>query len=184
MALKATICKARLQVADMERHYYGEHPLTIARHPSETDERMMLRLLAFARHAHPDLTFGRGVSADDEPDLWRKSLTGDIELWIQLGQPDEREIRRACGRSRQVVLYTYGGQGSRLWWEALAGKLRGLTNLTIIDVSTESVSELGGLAARSMELNATLQDGMIWLATPEASVEVSIEIRQQSAMTQ
>lgn len=184
MALKATICKARLQVADMERHYYGEHNLTIARHPSETDERMMLRLLAFARHAHPDLAFGRGVSADDEPDLWRKSLTGDIELWIQLGQPDEREIRRACGRSKQVVIYTYGGNGSRLWWEPLAGKLRSLANLTVIDVATASVSELGTLAAKGMTLNATLQDGMMWLATPEVSVEVSVELRQQAAAAQ
>ncbi|MGJ7461683.1 YaeQ family protein [Halomonas sp. MA07-2] len=184
MALKATICKARLQVADMDRHYFGEHVLTVARHPSETDERMMLRLLAFARHAHPDLAFGRGVSADDEPDLWRRSLTGEIELWIQLGQPDEREIRRACGRAHQVVIYTYGGQGSRLWWEPLEGKLSSLSNLTVIDVDSQSVTELGRLAARGMELNATLQDGMMWLATPEASVEVSVEIRQQAATTQ
>ncbi|WP_290787779.1 YaeQ family protein [Halomonas sp.] len=184
MALKATICKARLQVADMDRHYYDEHALTVARHPSETDERMMVRLLAFARHAHPDLAFGRGVSADDEPDLWRRSLTGDIELWVQLGQPDEREIRRACGRARQVVIYTYGGQGSRLWWEPLAGKLRSLSNLTVIDVDAQSVAELGRLAARGMELNATLQDGMMWLATPETSVEVNVEIRQQAATTQ
>ncbi|MCA1769218.1 MAG: YaeQ family protein [Halomonas sp.] len=184
MALKATICKARLQVADMDRHYYDDHSLTVARHPSETDERMMLRLLAFARHAHPDLAFGRGVSAEDEPDLWRRSLTGDIELWIQLGQPDEREIRRACGRARQVVLYTYGGQGSRLWWEPLANKLNGLSNLTVIDVDSQSVAELGLLAARGMELNATLQDGMMWLATPETSVEVSVEFRQQATTTQ
>ncbi|MBE0487781.1 MAG: YaeQ family protein [Halomonas sp.] len=179
MALKATICKARLQVADMDRHYYDEHVLTVARHPSETDERMMLRLLAFARHAHPDLAFGRGVSADDEPDLWRRSLTGEIELWIQLGQPDEREIRRACGRAQQVVIYTYGGQGSRLWWEQLAGKLRSLSNLTVIDVAPESVTALARLAARGMDLNATLQDGMIWLASPEESIEVSIDIRLQ-----
>lgn len=184
MALKATICKARLQVADMDRHYYGEHALTVARHPSETDERMMLRLLAFARHAHPDLAFGRGVSADDEPDLWLRSLTGEIELWIQLGQPDERELRRACGRARQVVLYTYGGQGSRLWWEQLAGKLRSLANLTVIDVAPQSVAELGRLAARGMELNATLQDGMMWLATRDAAVEVNVEIRQQAATAQ
>ncbi|MFC2993667.1 YaeQ family protein [Halomonas tibetensis] len=184
MALKASIHKVQLQIADMDRHYYNEHSLTVARHPSETNERMMLRLLAFARHAHPDLAFGRGVSAEDEPDLWRRSLTGDIELWIQLGQPDEREIRRACGRARQVVLYTYGGQGSRLWWEPLANKLRSLSNLTVIDVDSQSVTELGRLAARGMELNATLQDGMMWLATPETSVDVSVEIRQQAATTQ
>jgi uncharacterized protein YaeQ len=180
MALKATIYKVRLQVADMDRHYYDEHSLTIARHPSETDERMMLRLLAFACHAHPDLEFGRGVSTDGEPDLWRRNLTGDIELWIQLGQPDEREVRRACGRARQVVLYTYSGQGADIWWEQNAGKLGTLPNLTVIDVAPESVTALGALAARGMHLNATLQDGLVWLATQEAAVEVVLEVRQEA----
>lgn len=180
MALKATIFKARLQIADMDRHYYGEHALTLARHPSETDERMMLRLLAFARHADENLAFGRGVSADDEPDLWLRSLSGEIELWVQLGQPDEREIRRACGRARQVFLYTYSGQGARIWWEQLGGKLAGLANLSVYDISPESMVALGQLAARSMDLNVTLQDGAIWVSDDKASVEVGIQTRLAS----
>ena len=118
MALKATIFKADLQIADMDRHYYGDHALTIARHPSETDERMMVRLLAFALHAHDMLAFGRGLSADDEPDLWQKDLTGAIDLWIDVGQPDEKRMLKACGRSSRVVVYstaaaaTYGGARS------------------------------------------------------------------------
>lgn len=180
MALKATIHKVQLQVADMDRHYYADHALTVARHPSETDERMMVRLLAFARHAHESLAFGRGVSTEDEPDLWLKDLTGAIELWIQLGQPDEKSLRRACGRARQVVLYTYSGHGADLWWEPLAGKLAGLDNLTVIDVAADSVRALAGLAARNMSLNATLQDGMVWLASPERSVEVELTTRQSA----
>lgn len=178
MALKSTIYKARLQIADLDRHYYGEHSLTLARHPSETDERMMLRVLAFARHAHEDLAFGRGVSTDDEPDLWIRSLTGEIELWVQLGQPDEREIRRACGRARDVVLYTYSGQGARIWWEQLGSKLARLDNLTIYDISPESMAALGQLAARGMDLNVTIQDGAILLANGEAAVEITPETRQ------
>jgi len=103
MALNATIFKAVLQIADMDRNYYRDHALTIARHPSETDERMMVRLLAFVLHAHEALSFGKGLSADGEPDLWQKDLTGAIELWIDVGQPDEKSIRKACGRAKQVT---------------------------------------------------------------------------------
>ena len=116
VALKSTIFKVALQVADMERGYYADHALTIARHPSETDERMMLRVLAFALHAGPDLAFGKGLSTDDEPDLWQRDLTGAIGLWIDVGQPDEKLLRRACGRARQVVVYAYG-RGVDLWWD-------------------------------------------------------------------
>src|SRR5690242_18259904 len=105
MALKATIFKADLNIADMDRDYYGDHALTIARHPSETDERMMVRVFAFARHAHERLQFTKGLSADDEPDLWQKSLSDEIELWIDVGQPDEKRVRKACNRSQRVALY-------------------------------------------------------------------------------
>lgn len=184
MALKSTVCKARLQIADMDRHYYGDHSLTLARHPSETDERMMLRLLAFARHANEELAFGRGVSTDDEPDLWQRSLTGEIELWIQLGQPDERDIRRACGRAREVVLYTYSGQGASVWWEQLGGKLARLGNLAVYDIAPEDTAALGQLANRSMDLNITLQDGAIWVANADEAVEVHVAPRQQSRTAQ
>ena len=117
MALKSTIFKAELSVADIDRGYYGDHALTIARHPSETDERMMVRLLAFALHADDALTFGRGLSSEDEPDLSRRDLTGTIELWIDVGLPDERDLRKACGRSREVHVYAYGGRACALWWE-------------------------------------------------------------------
>ena len=117
MATKATIFKADLQIVDMDRNYYQDHALTLARHPSETDERMMLRLLAFARHASDTLMFTRGLSSSDEPDLWQKDLTGTIEVWIGLCQPDEKRIRKACGRSQQVVIYCYSGNSASIWWE-------------------------------------------------------------------
>lgn len=180
MALKSTIHKVHLQVADMDRHYFATHALTVARHPSETDERMMVRLLAFAHHAHELLTFGRGVSTEDEPDLWLKDLTGSVELWIQLGQPDEKSLRRACGRARQVILYTYSGHGAALWWESLVNNVAVLDNLTVIDVSLDSVRALADLSERNMNLNATLQDGSFWLASPKQSVEVELTIRQHA----
>ena len=118
MALKATIFKAGLQIADMGRNYYHDHALTLARHPSETSERMMVRLLAFALNASETLTFGKGLSTDDEPDLWQKDLTGAIDLWIDVGLPDEKSIRKACGRAAQVRIYSYGGRNAELWWSA------------------------------------------------------------------
>ena len=109
MALKSTIHKAEVSIADMDRHYYAEHSLTIAQHPSETEERMMVRLLAFMLNAHERLTFGKGLSTDDEPDLWHVDYNSDIRLWIEVGLPDERRIRKACGRSDAVRVYLYGG---------------------------------------------------------------------------
>jgi len=175
MALKATIHKVQLQIADMDRHYYADHALTVAQHPSETDERMMVRLLAFALNADASLAFGRGVSTEGEPDLWRKDLTDAIEVWIQLGQPDEKEIRRACARASQVILYPYSGHGAAIWWEQVAGKCATLDNLTVIDIAPASVQALATLAARSMTLNCLIQDGAVWVTRPDQdAVEVEM----------
>ena len=117
MATKSTVFKADLQITDLDRGYYQGHSLTLARHPSETDERLMVRLLVFARHAHERLGFSRGLSTPDEPALWQKSLSGEIETWIELGQPDEKRIRKASGQAQQVYIYTYSGNSADLWWE-------------------------------------------------------------------
>ncbi len=177
MALKATIFKAELQIADMDRNYYLTHSLTLARHPSETDERMMVRLLVFALHAHEALMFGQGLSADDEPDLWQKDLTGAIELWIDVGLPDEKLIRKACGRARQVFLYNYGGRAAEIWWEQNRSKLERLGNLTVMSMSPETSAALAKLAQRNMQLHCTIQDGDIWLADKDgAQVEVALTV--------
>jgi hypothetical protein len=117
MASNASILKATIKIADMDRHYYEDHALTLARHPSETDERMMVRLLTFVLHAYEALSFARGVSTEEEPALWHKDLTGAIVRWIEVGQPEEKTIRRTCGRAKQVCIYTYGGRGADQWWE-------------------------------------------------------------------
>src|SRR3990167_1317876 len=153
MAIKATIFKVNLQIADMERHYYQDHALTLARHPSETDERLMVRLLAFALHAHEYLEFGQGMTADDEADIWQKDLTGAIELWIDVGLPDEKLVRRACGRARQVFIYTYGGRVADMWWEQCRSKLEAIRNLTVINLPLATSRAIAKLAQRNMQLN-------------------------------
>jgi uncharacterized protein YaeQ len=171
VAQKATIFKVELQVADMDRSYYGDHSLTIARHPSETDERMLLRVLAFALHASPDLAFGKGLSTDDEPDLWRRDLTGAIHLWIDVGLPDEKLLRQACGRAREVVVYAYG-RGVDLWWHRAGGPLERARNLRVSSVPVATSLELAKLAQRSMQLQCTIQEGHVWLGNRDATVEV------------
>ena len=163
MALNATIYKAALQISDMDRHYYADHAVTLARHPSETDERMMMRLLAFALHAHEHLSFGRGIGVEDEPALWQKDLTGAIDLWIEVGQPDEKSLRQACGRAKQVAVYSYGGRGADLWWEKNRGTLERLHNLTVINLPLEASRALAQLAQPNIQLPCTIQEGQIWM---------------------
>jgi uncharacterized protein YaeQ len=160
MALNATIYKAELQVSDMDRNYYATHALTLARHPSETEERLMVRLLAFMLHADERLEFGKGLSNEDEPDLWRKDRSGEIEQWIELGQPDEARIRKASGRAREVVVVTYGGRAADTWWEKNASTLARAKNLTVVDVSAATAA-LASLAERGMRLQCMIQDGQV-----------------------
>lgn len=178
MALRATIFKARLGIADMDRGYYGDHAVTIARHPSETDERMLVRLIAFALNADAALEFGRGLSTDDEPDLWRKDLTGVIQSWIDIGLPDERRLRKAGGRARDVVLYAYGGRAVDVWWAQNGPALGRVRNLSVIELRYPSSSALAGLATRTMELQFTIQEGHAWITDGVETVEVELVPRQ------
>lgn len=177
MALSSTIFKANLQISDMDRHYYDEHQLTLARHPSETDERMMVRLLAFALHADEYLYFSKGLCDDEEPALWQKSLSEEIELWIDVGLPDERRIRKACSRSAKVCLYLYGGRNADLWWQRNTTKLNRFTNLSVIEIPEVASKELTSLVQRSMQLQCTIQDGEVWLNCGDQTVGLTPLVR-------
>jgi uncharacterized protein YaeQ len=176
MALKSTIYKAALQIADMDRALYADHSLTLALHPSETEERMMVRLLAFALQVDADdsqgtLQFARGLSDTDEPDLWRHDLTGRLVHWIDVGQVDERRLAKACGRAMRVTLYAYSASVP-IWWSALQGKVARLRNLQVWQLPAEQTQALAGLAARSMALQVTVQDGHVWVGNGAHSVEI------------
>ncbi len=171
MALKSTIYKATLQVADMDRNYYADHALTIACHPSETAERMMVRILAFALNAHQALAFGKGLSDVEEPDLWRRDLTGVVELWIEVGQPEEKWILKACGRAQQVIVYAYGNKAA-LWWQQMGPRLAKARNLRVIGIAPDAAQALGKLAARNMQLQCTIQEGDIWMRDADNAVQV------------
>ncbi|GAA0436229.1 YaeQ family protein [Massilia aurea] len=174
MAIKATIYKADLSIADMDRNYYQEHSLTIARHPSETDERVMIRVLAYALHADPALAFTKDLFDVDEPALWLKDLTGAIDLWIEVGQPDEKRLLKAAGRAEKVIVYSYSATSS-IWFKGIANKIERAKNVSVINIPAEISAQLEKMASRSMALQCTIQDGQVWLTDGTDTVLVERE---------
>lgn len=170
MALGATIYKIELHLADNDRHYYDSHSLTIARHPSETAERMMARLIAFALHADENLTFTKGLSEADEPDLWLKDLTGAIDLWVEVGQPTDTRVLRACGRAEQVVVYCYNGHASKVWWDSVSKKVDRAKNFKLVCLPVEEIRALAAHVQRSMVVHVSIQENEVFVSTEHAQV--------------
>lgn len=175
MALKATIYKARVSFSDLDRNVYQDHDLTIARHPSETEERMMVRLLAFVLNAPENndlgpLEFSQDMWEPDEPALCQRDLTGLMMHEIELGQPEEKRLVRACGRSKKVTVYTFSSTAPT-WWVGVANKLSRVKNLTVWQIPAESAEALGALAQRAMTLQITLQEGVLFVDDGGGSVE-------------
>ena len=180
MAIKSTIFKAALQIADIDHGYYADQTLTLARHPSETDERMMVRLAALALQAHKlqsvcggdgTLAFGAGLSDPDEPDVWLRDFTGRTRLWIEVGQPEEKPLVKACGKADEVVLYCFH-HAAEVWWRGIENKLSRPQNLSVWRVPTEAAQALIPLAQRSMQLQATIQEGVLMLGDGARNVDI------------
>ncbi|MDH6591942.1 uncharacterized protein YaeQ [Variovorax sp. TBS-050B] len=183
MALKSTIFKATLAVADIDHGYYADHALTLARHPSETDERMMIRLVALALNAHKlqdvcngdgTLAFGAGLSNVDEPDVWLRDFTGETKLWIEVGQPEDKPIIKACGKADEVIVYCFN-HAAEIWWRGIEGKLTRPQNLQVHRVPTEASQALALLAQRSMQLQATIQENTLTLGDGNRSIDVELQ---------
>jgi len=173
MAQKATIYKVELSVSDMDRHYYETHKLTVAKHPSETDERLMVRLLAFALNASEQLEFSRGLSTDDEPDLWEKSLSGETELWVTLGLPSEKIVRQSCGKAKEVIIYSYGGRTAEVWWDKIKNSTTRFENLKVINLAEAETSKLAQQANRSMKLQVNIQEGDLMVSIDDSIMYVT-----------
>jgi uncharacterized protein YaeQ len=180
MALKSTVFKASLAVADIDHSYYADHALTLARHPSETDERMMLRLVALAFNAHKlqtvcagdgTLGFGAGLSNPDDPDVFLRDFTGRMRVWIEVGQPEEKPLAKACGKADEVLLYSFS-HSAEVWWRGIETKLSRLSNLRVYRVPAAASQALGELAARSMQLQATIQEGVLMLGDGKHSIDI------------
>jgi uncharacterized protein YaeQ len=189
MALNAIIRKANLQIADMDRHLYLDHAVTLAQHPSETEERVMIRLLALALNVPSandtkgPLLPAKSLWDTDEPDLWQKDLTGSLLHWIDLGQPDERRLARACGRAEHVSVYTYAAS-TPVWWKALSSKVSRLRNLTVWEIPSDQSQALVALCNRSMSLQITVQDGHVWITDGDASCDIMpVLLKSQAGLT-
>jgi len=163
MALKATVFKADLQVANLDQNQFGDYSLTLAEHPSETIERVMIRLLAFALYASEDLRFGRGLSNEEDAAVWEIDPSGVTRLWIDVGLPDEARVKKACSRADRAVIITYGGRPSDMWWQQNANALTRYKNLSVIQLSPEDSAKLVEVAGRTMKLSWTIQEGMVYL---------------------
>lgn len=172
MAISSTINKVAINIADLDRHYYQDHELTVAQHPSETDFRFMVRLIAFMANASEQLCFTKGLSTQDEPELWQKSLTGEIELWIDMGQPDEKKIAKACGRARQVIIYTYHERKAKIWWEQWQNRFQRFDNLKVFHINAPNVESM---LKRSMRLQCTIQDGEIYLSDEHENHAITLD---------
>jgi uncharacterized protein YaeQ len=175
MAQKSTINKATIHLSDMDRNYYDTLNLTIAQHPSETDSRMMLRIIAYVLNAHEDLQFGKGVSDEDEAAIWQINYSEEIELWIELGQLDEKRLKKACNRAKKVKLYCYGSSVNT-WWKQSQGKLLQFDKLSIEQFSEETTQALTQLMSRNMEFQCSIQDGQLWLTSGETSLLIETSV--------
>lgn len=173
MALKSTIYKFDVSITDLDRNYYNDHQLTVAKHPSETSERMMLRLLAFILNASETLEFTKGLSDTEEPDLWQRSLVDEIELWIELGQPSEQRIKKGCNQSQAMMIYAYDDNMFNEFWSKNKNKLHTRNNLMVSSIPTEVGEALVSGLVRTLAIQVTLQDGVVYLNFGDQSVEFS-----------
>ncbi len=176
MAQNATIYKVELSVSDMDRHYYETHKLTVARHPSETDERLMVRIVAFALNAHEHLELTKGLSTDDEPDIWQKSLCGELDVWVALGLPSEKVLRQSCGKAGRVIVYPYGGRAAEMWWDKVKSSTKRFDNLQVFNLSETETRELTKLANRAMKLQVNIQDGEVMVSVGDNMVYVTPQL--------
>ena len=173
MAQNATIYKVELSVSDMDRHYYETHKLTVAKHPSETDERLMVRIVAFALNAHEHLEMTKGLSTDYEPDIWQKSLSGELDVWVALGLPTEKVVRQSCGKAGKVIVYSYGGRTAEVWWDKIKNSTTRFDNLQVINFSETGTGALANLASRTMKLQINIQDGEVMVSADDSVVYVT-----------
>jgi len=177
MALTASIFKVQLHISDMDRHYYQSHTITLAQHPSENDLRMMVRLMAFVLNAHEELSFTKGLSTQDEPDVWHKTLSDEIELWIELGQLEEKRLRQACGKAKKVIIYTYNDKQAGPWLTQMQPHFTRQKSLEVFHINSEASEQLAKLVAKNMELQVSIQDGEVFVSSDQGDVTFTPEQR-------
>ncbi len=174
MALKSTIYKVNVELANMDQHYYDSLQLTIARHPSETEQRLIIRIICYILNAHPDLKFGKGISNEEEATIWQINYSNEIDLWIELGQLDEKRLKKACNKAKKVKLYCYG-TSTDIWWSQIKSKVNKLDYLSVEKFDHSITDSLIKLISKTMEFQCSIQDGQLWLSSENETLLIETE---------
>lgn len=176
MALKPTIYKFRIALTDMNRDYYDSLNLTIAQHPSENEERMMARVLAFCLNATPDLQFTKGLSSIEEPDIWLKTLDDQIDLWIEAGEPDHERVKKATRLAKQVKVYSFNSK-SDVWWKQNQAKFAPL-KAQVVRFDSQGIQAFSQMTARTLDLGVMLSGETAYISADSQQCEVNWETLQ------
>lgn len=177
MALPSTIHRIAIDLSDIDRGRYTRLEATVARHPSETAERLVLRVLAYALCYEEDLVFTKGISAGDEPDLWVKRPDGRVQAWVEVGLPDPERLRKTSRHAERVILVA-GGGGLQRWLNQHQPKLASITNLTILTFDPTLINRLAETLERVVEWSATVTEGVLYLTRGGETLESPVTIVQ------
>lgn len=174
MALSSSIYRADIDLSNLNTHQYENYNLTMAKHPSESESRMMFRLLAYLYCAHEDLAFTKGLSAQDEPEIWQKDFAGDIVQWIELGLPDLKRIRQASGKSKSVKIFTHHQSKSEDWWSKIKGSLIRNDKVEVYHLNLVEEFDLEDLVSKSMKLSCVIEDGVMHLSNDDLRIGIEV----------
>ncbi|MDH5389027.1 MAG: YaeQ family protein [Gammaproteobacteria bacterium] len=176
MAIKPTIFKLKISLSDLNRNYYDTLNITLAQHPSETAERMMVRVLAYCINAQEYLVFAKGMNDIDEPDIWARTLDNQITLWIDVGEPAVERIKKASRVAQALKIYCFNSK-SDVWWDQAKGKISQLKT-SILRFQWAEIQALAMLVQRTMEISVTITGDSAYVATKLGECEINWEILQ------
>ena len=173
MAIKPTIYKMKISLSDFNRDYYGSLNLTLAKHPSETMERMMVRVLAFCLNAEEELSFTKGLSSIDEPDIWLKTIDGQISCWIEVVEPSVERIKKSTRLADKVKVYCFNSK-SDVWWKQSQDKIN-LLAAFVFEFEWESVQRLSRFVTRTMDLSISISEDSLYVVTEQGECELTLK---------
>ena len=175
MAQPAIIYRVNIQLSDVDRNLYQKLQTTVARHPSETPERLIARVLAYAVRFDPELAFTKGISAGDEPDLWIKGPDGRVTTWIEVGQPDPERLLKASRHAGRVILFAYGPTRFR-WENQHLSRLSAISNLTVLGIEYDFLSQIVARLQRAVNWELTITEGNLYLSIGEETLASALTV--------
>lgn len=177
MAKGSRIYKVKLFISDIDRNCYEQLELTVAQHPSESDERLLARLLAFGLEYESGLAFGGGVSSTDQAPIWLRNDYEEVQHWIEIGQPDPDRLAKLNKRQPRLTLYTYGANAHR-WWHQHSPNLSKLQRLKAVQLDYDALQTLVSAMTSGFELQLNRQDEVLYLGLNDQQAEMQLAFLQ------